>query len=295
MTLPASTASDETLMVALGPRRYRVERPWGMKPTSETVGMWAAVACDSRDRVYVYQRFDRLADRQIGPAILVFGKDGTFVGHWGRDLIKDAHHLFIDKKDRVFLVDRDAHQVVVCDTDGQLLFTLGERDGPGRPFNHPTSVTVGPKGDIYVADGYGATYVHRFGPDGQHIRTWGGLGKGKGDFLTPHGIGCLSDGRVLVGDRENDRVQVFDADGSYLSEITGFYHPMSIYVDGSDIVHVSDQIPRVTALDKGGALVGMCRPVLNGGHGVFGDSMGNLYFAESRPNRITRLTLQVGG
>jgi len=288
--LSQKKSGDTSLFVGIGGHSYRIDRPWGDVPGDIPIGMFAAVACDSKDNVYVFQRFDPLADRGPHPAILKFDAQGRYLGAWGVGLIKDAHHMYIDKQDRVFLVDRDAHQIIVCDPDGKVLFTIGERDKPGHPFGHPTSVAVAPSGDIYVSDGYGATNVHRFAADGTHISTWGALGSGAGEFTTPHGIACLSDGTVLVGDRENDRVQAFDGTGRHLRDLRGFFHPMFVYVDATDTIFVSDQIPRLTAVKADGTLVGMCRPVLNGGHAVFGDGAGNLYLAESRPNRITRMT-----
>ncbi len=101
-----------------------------------------------------------------------------------------------------------------------------------------------------------------------------------------------SDDRVLVADRENNRIQVFDRDGGFLTEWAGHYHPMDIYVDAEGLIYVTDQIPRLSQLDADGNLIGRCRPVLNGAHGIWGDSRGNLFLAESAPqNRLTKLSV----
>lgn len=277
------------LFVALADRRYRVERPWAVLPSGMAFGWICAVAVDSRDQLYVLQRHDPLVD-EPGPAVSVFDSEGEYLGSWGDRLIKDAHHLFISRDDHVFLVDRDAHRIVICDTGGNPIATLGECDQPNRPFNHPASVAVAGNGDVYVADGYAAARVHRFDAKGRLLTTWGRLGRGPGEFSTPHGIWVLDDGDVVVGDRENNRVQIFDPAGRYLSELSGFYHPMSIYADSRQTIYVSDQVPRLTAISRDGASMSMCRPVLNWSHGIYGDSRGNLYLSESRPNRVTRLT-----
>jgi DNA-binding beta-propeller fold protein YncE len=282
------TAGSNRLTVALGDRHYRVERPWGQWPDRFRSGLITDVAVDSADNVYVYQRYDTLAG-QTGPAITVFDPEGLYLRHWGDGLIADAHMLCIAPDDRVFLVDRDAHQILACDPQGALLFTLGERHRPNTPFNHPTDIAVALNGAFYVSDGYGNAKVHWFAADGELRRSWGQPGSGPGEFTTPHGICVLGDGRVLVGDRENNRIQVFSPEGEFIAAWGDFYHPMDIHADAEGLVYVSDQVPRLTLLDNDGNLVGCCRPVLNGGHGVCGDSGGNIYLAELNPSRISRL------
>lgn len=272
-----------TLQVIIGTQRYAIERPWGKLPQGIAFKTKSKIACDSKGNVYVFQRGD--------PPVVVFDTNGKYLRSWGNDLFSDAHGIYIDDDDRVFLVDRDSHEIVVCDTKGKVLFTLGKRNRPHdqAPFNHPTDVAVGPKGDIYVSDGYANTCCHRFSPKGKLIRTWGGWGSGPGQFTTPHGIACLADGRVLVGDRENDRVQVFNAEGDYLTEWKGFFHPMDIWVDRQGIIYVSDQIPRLVALRADGSVVGRCRAALIGGHGMRGDRAGNIYTVETRVPEITKM------
>jgi peptidylglycine monooxygenase len=271
------------LHVALGEAVYRVERPFGTLPPTVKIGMISKCAVDAEGRLFICQRSD--------PPIIVFDRDGAFVHSFGDGLITDSHGIAITPDQRVLVVDRDGHQVLCFDQQGKQLFALGDREPHFQaPFNHPTDVAQAPSGDIYVSDGYGNTMVHRFSADGRLKHSWGEPGSGPGQFTTPHGIKVLGDGRVLVGDRENNRVQVFDADGSYLSEWRGFFHPMEIHVDPRrDRVYVSDQIPRVHALSTDGQLVGACKPVIAQGHGMSGDTEGNLYFVETRVPVITKL------
>jgi peptidylglycine monooxygenase len=150
-------------------------------------------------------------------------------------------------------------------------------------------VAFGPDGTLYVADGYGASRIHRFSPDGTPLASWGSPGNGPGQFTTPHGLWVLGDGRVLVADRENDRVQAFSATGDWLATWTDFPRPMDIWSDPTGAIYVTDQVPRLSRLGPDGTLTGRCRPVLNGAHGIAGDAAGRLYLAEVNPSRVTRL------
>jgi peptidylglycine monooxygenase len=278
--------SRERLTVALGATRYRVERPWGDIPVG--AGLVSDVACDARGHVFVLIRRDAYLDRD-GPAVAELAPDGTLLAAWGGAEIADGHMLAVAADGRVFVVDRDAHQVVVFDPGGRRLGALGGRHAPGAPFNHPSGVSIAPWGDIYVADGYGASRVHRFAADLSPIGAWGEPGQGPGRFSTPHAVWATVDGRVLVADRENDRVQVFDRAGGFLAAWTGHGRPMDVFSDTAGRIYVTDQVPRLTLLSPDGTLLGRCRPVLNGAHGLWGDAAGTLYLAELSPTRLTRL------
>lgn len=274
----------ESLYVVLGDRRYRVDHGWGVLPDSVPPGAVSTIAVDSRDRVYAYRR--------ASIPVVVYDADGTFVSAWGEDFIADAHGIFITNDDRVFLVDRDAHEIFECTADGTIVRRFGARHRPefGAPFNHPTDIAVAADGDIYVTDGYGNALVHRFDADGVLVRSWGGAGSGMGAFTVPHAVCIDHHDRVLVADRENDRIQVFDRSGIYLTEWPGFYHPMDIYVDDRGLIFVTDQTPSLSLLATDGSLLGRCKPVWIGGHGMWGNSTGDLFLAELDPPRITKMT-----
>jgi len=278
-----SPTSD--IYVALGPRRYRVDRTWAQLPPDFRHAGVSQVAVDSQDRVYVFQRGD--------PPVVVFDPTGAFVGGWGTGRIADAHGIFITVHDEVILVDRDGHRILAFDVAGRELWSIGDPTRPQlqAPFNHPADVAVdAANGHLYVADGYANSVVHCFDADHRLIRSWGRPGAGPGEFTTPHGIWIDGNGRVLVCDRENDRVQVFDAEGQFLSEWRDLYHPMDLFIEPSGVVFVTDQIPRLTMYCPEGVLIGRCKPVPIGGHGVWGDSRGNLYLAEVAPiDRVTKL------
>jgi len=275
-----------SLIVALGAARYRVERPWGDIPLGRA--LVSDVACDGRDHVFVLLRHDAYLDPDL-PAVIELAPDGRRLAAWGGAEIADGHMLTCTPDGFLYVVDRDAHQIRVFDQHGAQVGELGERHAPHAPFNHPSGVAVAPWGDIYVSDGYGAARVHRFASDFSARGGWGESGTGPGQFSTPHGIFATADGRVLVTDRENDRVQAFTPDGAFLAEWHGFAKPMDVCTDLAGRILVTDHVPRLHLLSPDGLRLDMCRPVLNGGHGVWLDSLGRIYLAELSPSRLTRL------
>lgn len=276
--------SDERYTVLLGDRRYAVHRKWARLPAGESFGFLSDLAVDAEGRVHVAQRG---TDRPV----LVFGRDGKLQGSWGEGALAEPHYINAGNDGAMLVADRDAHQVLRFDSSGKLVQALGKRHWPAldAPFNHPTAAVEAADGEIYVADGYGNSSVHRFARDGSLIRTWGGQGSGPGAFTTPHAIAVDCRDRVLVGDRENNRVQLFDRTGEYLGEWGDFYHPMQIWIDDRDLVFVTDQIPRISLLTLDGKLVGRGRGAINGAHGISGDARGNLYLSELPPQEITKL------
>lgn len=276
--------SDENYTVILGDRRYAIHRKWAKLPAGESFGFLSDLMVDDAGRVHVAQRG---TDRPV----LVFERDGRLFGSWGEGVLAEPHYLNPGRDGSILVADRDAHQVLRFDGKGNVVQALGKRHWPSldAPFNHPTAAADAPDGDIYVADGYGISSVHRFSAAGTLLRTWGGPGVGPGSFTTPHAVAVDRSGRVLVGDRENNRIQVFDREGAFLAEWGDFYHPMQIWIDDRGYVFVTDQIPRISLLSPDGKLIGRCRGAINGAHGMAGDAEGNLYLSELPPQEITKL------
>ncbi|WP_144184522.1 NHL repeat-containing protein [Elioraea rosea] len=274
------------LIVALGEIHYRVERPWGDVPSG--AGVPSDVACAADGTVFCQLRQDPSVG-PAGPAVVVLAPDGRRLDAWGGDDVADGHMLSVHPDGRVFVVDRDAHEIIVFDRAGKRLGGLGARHRPGEPFNAPCDVAFGPDGSIYIADGYGASVVHRFTAEGTPLGRWGEPGEGPGQFTTPHGIWVLGDGRVTVADRENNRVQVFDASGRWLADWRDHHKPMSVHGAPGGGLYVTDQVPRLSLVDGTGALLGRCRPVLNGAHGMWAAPDGAILLSEQNPPRLTRL------
>ena len=203
-------------------------------PSDMKLGPCSAVDFDSQGRLYLFHRGKR--------PILCFDRKGKFLHSWGDDLIGKAHGLRIDKADNVWVTDIGHHMVFKFSPQGKLLLALGQADKPGAgddQFHQPTDIAFGPEGEIYVSDGYGNSRVMKFSPQGKLLAQWGVRGKGNGEFHLPHAIILDSKGRVLVGDRENNRIQVFDAEGTFLEAWPGFA-PFGMEFDSQGMLFVAD-------------------------------------------------------
>ena len=111
---------------------------------------------------------------------------------------------------------------------GRLEMVLGCKNRPGewheyghlRLFNEPNEAVVGPSGELFVLQGHGKgeSLIVKFDRDGNFIKTFGKKGKGPGEFDLPHSLVFDDAGLLYIADRNNARIQVFDADGNYIRE-----------------------------------------------------------------------------
>ena len=271
---------------------YEVVDNWAKTPDGWTIGQ-AEPACDSQDRVYVFNRSDH--------PLMVFDRDGNFQGEWGREYLTDAHGIYISGEDHIYLPVREAHAIVKCTLDGKPLMTMGVWDAPSDtggarpdgtmwkaagPFNRCTDIALAPNGDLFVSDGYANSRVHKFSPDGRLLHSWGRPGKrGPGEFHIPHGIWVHWDGRVMVCDRENNRIQLFTDDGEYLGTWTGLARPCDIFVDHDGIVYVVELDAFMTILNMDGEVLAKVDIGGAGGHAVWADSRGDLYIGHNQEGR----------
>jgi hypothetical protein len=269
--------------VSLGARRYRVERPWGKLPPALSYSGIADVTVLSSGNVAVLLRSD--------PAVLVFEADGTLTDRWSMPDVVAGHYLRACASGRLMLSDFDGHRIFVLTGSGSCEQILGERDRPrfGAPFNHPADAVEAPDGEIFVADGYGNSCVHRFAADGTWLATWGRPGCGALEFSTPHAIAVDPIGRLLVADRENNRVQILERSGRWLGEISGLYKPMAVQPMPDGGFLVTDQTPRLSLFSAEGELIGRCRTFGTVGHGLGVAPDGSIFVAEMAPDMLTRL------
>jgi sugar lactone lactonase YvrE len=262
---------------------YKVVDGWGRGPGCPTFGLISAVGIDSRDQVYLFNRLPQ-------PAVLVFDREGRFLHSWGEGLFTTPHGLWISPDDRVFLADCGDHTIRICTTDGQVeqtLGTAGQAGAPDMPFNQPTWAKRSPSGETYVSDGYGQYRVHRFAADGTLLKSWGEKGDGPGQFALPHSVVVDRRGRVLVADRENHRVQIFDGESNFLDEWTDLLQPMDLFIDAEDTVYVAEAQQRISIYSLDGELLSRWGErgsapgqFSDSPHGLCVDSRGDLYVCE---------------
>jgi len=275
--------------------QYEVVEGWGNLPNGYEWGQIGAVAVDSQDRVHVCTRTDH--------PILILDREGNFIGTWGEGILSDPHGIYFDAEDNVYYVDRAPCVVLKFNAAGEKVWETGDRDRPsdtgftkenkraqwaGGPFNYPTDIGLSANGDFYVSDGDRNACVHKFSADGTHLFSWGEPGNGPGQFNRPHSV-CEAGGRVFVADRDNNRVQIFDPEGKYLDEWTGFVQPAKVFIDGRGIAYVAELKGRVSILDLDGELLARWgdpekrEPTLGmfaAAHSIAADRHGDFYVGE---------------
>jgi DNA-binding beta-propeller fold protein YncE len=275
---------------------------WGSVPDGYELGEVAAVAVDHDDNVYAFNR---------GPhPMVVFDREGRFIGSWGEGVFKRPHGLQLSSSGGLFCTDEDAHVVRHCTLQGEVTMTLGQPSvasefHSGEPFNRCTHTAESPDGCIYVSDGYGNARVHKYTSSGEYMFSWGRAGTGPGEFNLPHNIVCDQDGLVYVADRENHRIQVFDGDGAFQGEWRDLHRPSAVFLERTvpPVIYVAEigpylrsnhgwpnLGPRISVMEapRGDLLARAAQDpstargpdALISPHGIAMDSHGDLYIAD---------------
>ncbi|MEE2636208.1 MAG: peptidyl-alpha-hydroxyglycine alpha-amidating lyase family protein, partial [Acidobacteriota bacterium] len=250
------------------------------------------------------------ADR-TEPAVLKLDPSGQLVTSWGSGLFDFPHGLDIDDEGNVWTADQRGHQVLKFDADGELLMSIGEKGTAGDPplLAEPTDVVVAPNGDIFITEGHsftnGVNRVTKYAADGTFLMSWGGTWSGAGEFNVPHTIALDSEGRVFVGDRANNRIQIFDQQGQFLDVWYQFGRPSGIAIGEDDRIYVADSESygtenpgwtkgiRVGSARDGAVdyLIADLEPTAiehSGAEGVGVDSNGNVYGAVVRRRMLEK-------
>ncbi len=237
-----------------GLMEYRVKIRFGMEPPTMPDG-WhfgrvSAVATDSSNNVFVFQRGD------VADPIVVFDAEGNYLRSWGKEngvsMFGNEHGLRIDRHDNVWATDTNNHQVHKFGHDGELLMSLGIKGEAGTTddtFDRPSDIAFGPNDELYVSDGYGNSRVVKYDGEGNFVKAWGTPGSGPSEFNLVHSIATDSQGNVYASDRENNRIQIFDSEGTLLRMWTHLGATQNIFITPDDDVWVithRDNVENIT-------------------------------------------------
>jgi len=245
------------------PPTFRVDPTWPAEmPNNWIMGSVTAVFVDAQDHVWVThlpetltpEETSEVQDPPLGtcctpaPVVIEFDADGTVLQGWGDPSTQDvsqfprnAHGLFVDHNDFVWVGTYRHHRVMKFTRAGDLVMTIGEYDnnaGSNDPnlLGGPAGIWVDPQtNEVYIADGYRNRRVVVFdGESGAYLRHWGAYGDPPDDdydygsrdpagppprqFSTVHGLIGSDDGLIYVADRRGNRIQVFDHGGAFVTE-----------------------------------------------------------------------------
>jgi streptogramin lyase len=325
---------------------YRTSEGWAKMPPGRTWGSTSAVDIDRDGRsIWVAERCgaNSCLDRTTGtmstlPTILKFDRDGNLVRSFGAEMLVFPHGMHVDRDGNIWVTDGQdnapvqqgasttpaaerrgpapgatkGHQVFKFSPEGKLLMTLGKPGGAAEPdyFYQPNDVVTAPNGDIFVAEGHGGanSRILKFTKDGKLISVIGKKGTGPGEFDQPHALAFDSKGRLFVGDRSNNRIQILDQQGKFIDEWKQFSRPSGIYIDKNDTIYVSDSESgavgngrsrtekrgiRVGRISDGKVVAFIPDPVevatnTSAAEGVAADVDGNIYGAEVGPKALKK-------
>jgi DNA-binding beta-propeller fold protein YncE len=250
------------------------------------------VAFDANGHLFVLTRGTQ--------ALFEFDPEGRFIRAFGERLLARSHGIFIDRDGNFWVTDVNDHVVLKLDRQGKVLMTLGVKGEAGewneaagsRRLNQPTDVEVASNGDVFVVQGHtpgamGDPRVLKFDRSGKFLKSWGGKGKEPGKFDVAHGIAIDAKGLLWVADRENQRVQIFDAEGTFVRELKYAGVPCSLVIGDRYIYMVNGFAGQLLRLDLQGKVLAATGKE-GKGLGEFGEAhfvavspKGEIYVADS--------------
>lgn len=242
---------------------FEMRHDWGELPARIAYGNTHGVCVDAQGHVYVHHTVN--ASSQSDDTVVVFDSRGRFVRSWGGEFRGGAHGLAIRREgSEEFLYFCDTRRAVVAKYSlrGERVWEIGypeespayqpSADGK-RPRYSPTNLAISSNGDLYVADGYGSSFINVYDAQARWKFSFGGKGREAGRLDCPHGIAIdrrAGEERLLVADRTNRRLQYFTLDGRHLGFAGEGSLKLPCHFDfRGSVVLVPDLEARVTLLD----------------------------------------------
>jgi DNA-binding beta-propeller fold protein YncE len=311
-----------------GHHRYEWNEKWAQIPDTESArNGWA------HHGIVVSQSGRVISFHQADPTVLVFDENGALADSWSAP-VQNAHGMSIvveGGEEFLWLADNLSGRVEKTSLDGKQVQSIAKPDievyREGR--YSPTGVAVyeerfGGNDDIYVTDGYGSSYIHRYDRNGYHIGSFNGEDGDGGRFRTPHGIWIdtrKGEAELYIADRSNGQIQVYTLDGAFKRAFgTGpgadwLHSPSGFAISGDQLIVAELRGSRVTVLDADDNLVcylgensgafklkanwpNVAHETLESGrfnspHGIAADPHGNIFVAEwligGRINKLAKL------
>jgi len=273
VTVPGLLAQSE----APHNSRWEVLSSWGDLPEGVTWGGASQISTAPDGQLVIFRR--------NVPAFFIVSPEGKLTKSFGDTKYRAAHGIRIDRDGFIWATDNTDNFVQKISPDGQVVMTLGRAGTTGdnesqELFDGPADVFVAPNGDILVADGYRNSRVVQFSKEGKFLRKIGGVkGSEPGQFNLPHSVVVDSKGRIIVADVENSRLQLFDSNGRFLEQWTGFAAKPrgSMYITPDDTLYISHVDSESITVMKDGKIVESITGLGVRPHGVTLDRRGDLY------------------
>ena len=230
------------------PNPYHLVTNWAETP--RPFAPVNAVTVDASNNFWAADRCEQAGCK----AIFEIAPNGKTLKNFGADLFIEPHQIAVDHDGDVWVADATPKgnkglQVTKLSPDGRVLFKLG-KPGQGlgsaslETFDSPTGVAIASNGDVFISQGHGEkqnnSRILKFTKDGKLIKTFASWGEGTGQLRSPHALAIDSRDRLFVGDRSNNRVDVFDKDGNFITFWKQFGRPSGIAIDKDDMLYVID-------------------------------------------------------